>query len=165
MLWEEKEMDNSYVSMFLISKSRYFTPYQITVIRKTLLEADNDKGPLISSAPLHDPILTFLMSLFFGNYGVGMFILGKTKLALRKLILTIVSFILVITGMAIAGGDFYQGAMQGTANPQLFGLGLFFFIAGIIVAIVDAVFIIVDWTRIMKMTRDENFKLFQQAIK
>lgn len=79
-------MDAQKVDFFIISNSKYFENYHLSVIRDRLLSVDDSKWGLISSIRFKDPVLILIVSILVGGLGIDRFLIGDTGLGVGKLL-------------------------------------------------------------------------------
>lgn len=79
-------MDTQKVDMFLMTNSKYFDSYQLSIIRKILYECDESKWPQLQMVQFKDPTTSLIVSLLGGSLGIDRFIIGDTGLGIAKLI-------------------------------------------------------------------------------
>lgn len=79
-------MDSEKINMFLMSNSKNFKPEQIPYIKEKLMQLDDDKLMLLSSADFKNPTTMLIVSLLVGGLGVDRFMLGETGMGVLKLL-------------------------------------------------------------------------------
>lgn len=110
-------MDYQLVDDYIIANSKYFTETDLMKVRETLMAMDHD-GFFYEKPTYRNPIVVFVVSLFFGTLGLDRFLLGDVKGGVIKFL-----------------------------TMGLFGLWLLY-----------------DWIMIMKITKQQNYRLFQSVI-
>ena len=79
-------MEAQKVDMFIMTNAKYFESYQIQSVRERLLVLDDSKWAMISTLQLKDPIISLVISILVGHFGVDRFIIGDTGLGIGKLL-------------------------------------------------------------------------------
>ena len=98
------------VDTFVMSKSKYFTESDITVIREMLVNADDALWGQISTLQFKDPTTMLIISFLGGGLGIDRFMIGDTGLGLGKL-LTCGGF----------GGLSFRVVSRALSQPQVAG--------------------------------------------
>ncbi|HMM00464.1 MAG TPA: TM2 domain-containing protein [Bacilli bacterium] len=155
-------MDKSFVSLYLMTKGKYFEPYQVNFVRKSLIDLEDDNRITISSINLRDPLIVLLLSIFLGGLGIDMFYIGEKTRGLRKLILGVVSFVIFLVAIALVNVN--MNPYGGINSPGLRVLiGILMVVASITI-LVQMVFVIIDWFKCSELTKKKNYLLFTQAL-
>lgn len=79
-------MEAQKVDFFIMSNSKYFENYHLSVIREKLLAMDDSKWGLISTLRFKDPVLILIVSILVGTLGIDRFIIGDIGLGVGKLL-------------------------------------------------------------------------------
>jgi TM2 domain-containing membrane protein YozV len=79
-------MEAQKVDMFIMSNSKSFESYQLSVIRERLLAIDDSKWVMISTVQLKDPTTSLIISILAGSLGIDRFMIGDTGLGVGKLL-------------------------------------------------------------------------------
>ncbi len=79
-------MDANNVTLFLAQNSDRFPVESLPMIKKKLEEVDEQRFFLISSQEYRNPVIVFIISLFFGTLGIDRFLIGQTGLGIAKLL-------------------------------------------------------------------------------
>lgn len=79
-------MDQQKVDMYLMSNSKYFESHHLSLIRESLLQADESKFINIQAASLKDPTIMLVVSLLGGQLGIDRFLVGDVGLGVGKLL-------------------------------------------------------------------------------
>jgi hypothetical protein len=79
-------MDAQKVDMYLISNNKFFTPYQLGVLRDYLIKLDDSKSFALHSAELKDPTMMLIVSIIAGSLGIDRFLIGDTGMGIGKLL-------------------------------------------------------------------------------
>lgn len=79
-------MDKQKVDLFIISNSKYFTPTQLMEVRNVLNQTDDEKWILLQTMQYKDPVVSIILSVFFGQIGVDRFLIGDIGLGVGKLL-------------------------------------------------------------------------------
>ena len=79
-------MEAQKVDMFILSNGKFFESHQITAIRDKLLEMDDSKWAMLSTAQFKDPTTTLIVSIIAGTLGIDRFMIGDTGLGVGKLV-------------------------------------------------------------------------------
>ncbi len=79
-------MDSQKVDSFLITAAKFFPEEQVAIIRDRLVQTDDNKFSLLSTAQFKDPTISLLISVFAGTLGIDRFFIGDTGLGVAKLL-------------------------------------------------------------------------------
>jgi TM2 domain-containing membrane protein YozV len=79
-------MESQKVDYFIISNSKYFESYHLSVIREKLLTIDDAKWSLITTVRFKDPTLLLIVSILIGSLGIDRFLIGDIGLGMGKLL-------------------------------------------------------------------------------
>jgi TM2 domain-containing membrane protein YozV len=79
-------MEERKVDFFIMSNSKYFENYHLSVIRDRLLAMDDSKWGLISTLRFKDPVLILIVSILVGTLGIDRFLIGDIGLGVGKLL-------------------------------------------------------------------------------
>ena len=69
-----------------MSNSKYFESHQMNMIRERLLEIDDSKWAILSTAQFKDPTIILIVSILAGTLGIDRFMIGDTGLGIGKLL-------------------------------------------------------------------------------
>lgn len=78
-------MDAQKVDMYLIVNSKYFENHQLNILRERLTAMDESDWKYLQSIELKDPIISLVLSLLCGGFGVDRFFIGDIGLGVAKL--------------------------------------------------------------------------------
>ncbi len=81
-------MDAEKVNLFIATKSDMFPPESIPMIRERLEHLTPEGYMGVMAAGYTNPILSILLSIFVGEFGVDRFVIGDIGLGIGKLLLT-----------------------------------------------------------------------------
>jgi len=79
-------MEAQKVDYFIMSNSKYFESYHLSVIRDRLLAMDDSKWGLITTLHFKDPTLLLIVSILIGTLGIDRFLIGDIGLGIGKLL-------------------------------------------------------------------------------
>ena len=79
-------MDSNKVSSFLFSIQDKIPSEYVYVLRERLEAMDDDRETLLMAIDLKSPMVSLLLSLFLGVYGIDRFYIGDTTFGVLKLI-------------------------------------------------------------------------------
>lgn len=79
-------MDTNKVDLFLISNSKNFDSNQLMVLRDQIKDLDDSRWPVLQSMHFKDPVISLIISLFFGQLGIDRFLIGDVGLGVIKLL-------------------------------------------------------------------------------
>lgn len=80
------KMDVQKVDMFIMSNGKFFEGYHLSAIRDRLLQLDDSRWAMVSTAQFKDPTVMLIVSILLGGFGVDRFMLGDTGLGFGKLL-------------------------------------------------------------------------------
>ena len=140
-----------------MTKGKYFEPYQVNFVRKSLIDLEDDNRITISSINLRDPLIVLLLSIFLGGLGID-----KKKRGLRKLILGVVAFVIFLVAIALVNVN--MNPYGGINSPGLRVLiGILMVVASITI-LIQMVFVIIDWFKCSELTKKKIYLMFTQAL-
>lgn len=79
-------MDANKVDMFIMSNAKYFESHQLAPIRDRLMELDDAKWPILTTAQFKDPTTSLIVSILAGSLGIDRFMIGDTGMGIGKLL-------------------------------------------------------------------------------
>ncbi len=79
-------MELQKVDMFIMSNVKFFEGHQLNSIRERLIELDDAKWPMISTAQFKDPTTILIISILAGPLGIDRFMIGDTGIGIGKLL-------------------------------------------------------------------------------
>ena len=79
-------MEQQKVDMYLMMNNKYFPESQIGFLRERLLACDDSKAGFIQTMQFKDPIISLILSLLIGGWGIDRFYIGDTGLGIAKLV-------------------------------------------------------------------------------
>ena len=79
-------MDTNRVDMFIMSNAKYFEQVHLPVIRKAILELDDQKFNELTTIQFKDPSTSLIISILGGSLGIDRFIIGDIGLGVGKLL-------------------------------------------------------------------------------
>lgn len=79
-------MEAQKVDMFIMSNGKFFESHQMNMIRERLLDLDDSKWGMLSTAQFKDPTTTLIVSILAGSIGIDRFMIGDTGLGVGKLL-------------------------------------------------------------------------------
>ena len=79
-------MDSNKVSTFLFSVQDKIPSEYVYVLRERLEAMDDDRDVLLMTTNLKSPLISLLLSLFLGLYGIDRFYIGDTTMGVLKLL-------------------------------------------------------------------------------
>lgn len=79
-------MEETKVSTFLMTNSKYFPNSKIAVVKERLERLDDSKLTTISSIDFKEPTTILLVSIFLGTLGVDRFMIGDIGIGILKLL-------------------------------------------------------------------------------
>ena len=79
-------MDADKVNLFIATKGSNFPAESIPMIKERLLNLSSENEMAVMAMEYTNPILTIVLSVFFGELGVDRFIIGDIGLGIGKLL-------------------------------------------------------------------------------
>lgn len=79
-------MDADKVNLFIATKGSNFPAESIPMIKERLLNLPSENEMAVMAMEYTNPILTIVLSVFFGELGVDRFIIGDIGLGIGKLL-------------------------------------------------------------------------------
>ena len=79
-------MNADKVNLFIASKGDNFPSESIPLIRERLMNLSEDSELAVMAMDFTNPVLTIILSVFFGELGVDRFIIGDIGLGIGKLL-------------------------------------------------------------------------------
>ncbi len=79
-------MDAAKVDLFLLTHAKSFETHQLSFIREKLLVLDDSQWIIIQSLNIKDPMLSLIVSIVGGHFGIDRFLIGDIGLGIGKLI-------------------------------------------------------------------------------
>ena len=79
-------MDAAKVDLFLLTHSKSFETHHLSFIREKLLALDDSQWIIIQSINIKDPMLSLIISIVGGHFGIDRFLIGDIGLGIGKLI-------------------------------------------------------------------------------
>lgn len=79
-------MDSQKVDMFIMTNGKYFETHQMNMIRERLIQLDDSKWAMLSTAQFKDPTTILIISIIAGQLGIDRFMIGDTGIGVGKLL-------------------------------------------------------------------------------
>lgn len=79
-------MDAAKVDLFLLTHAKSFETHQVSFIREKLLALDDSQWIILQSLNIKDPMLSLIVSIVGGHFGIDRFLIGDIGLGIGKLI-------------------------------------------------------------------------------
>lgn len=79
-------MDAAKVDLFLLTHAKSFETHQLSFIREKLLVLDDSQWIILQSLNIKDPMLSLIVSIVGGHFGIDRFLIGDIGLGIGKLI-------------------------------------------------------------------------------
>jgi hypothetical protein len=79
-------MDAAKVDLFLLTHAKSFETHQVSFIRENLLALDDSQWIILQSLNIKDPMLSLIVSIVGGHFGIDRFLIGDIGLGIGKLI-------------------------------------------------------------------------------
>jgi TM2 domain-containing membrane protein YozV len=79
-------MDAAKVDLFLLTHAKSFETHQLSFIREKLLALDDSQWIILQSLNIKDPMLSLIISIVGGHFGIDRFLIGDIGLGIGKLI-------------------------------------------------------------------------------
>jgi len=79
-------MEQQKVDMFMMMNNKFFPESQIPFIRERLLATDESRVGMLHTMQFKDPIISLILSLLIGGWGIDRFYIGDTGLGIAKLV-------------------------------------------------------------------------------
>ena len=73
---------NPIAATWFSANKNKFNPQHQAIIQQRLEEIDDKKVAILSSVELKDPVVLFIVELFFGGFGIHRFILGDAGMGI-----------------------------------------------------------------------------------
>ena len=81
----KKKVDPQKVEMYILSHKNYFPSNKLIYLKTKMLNLDEKEFDLIYFTKLKSPDLIFLVSVFFGVFGIDRFMIKDIAIAILKL--------------------------------------------------------------------------------
>ncbi len=79
-------MDSQKIDLFTIGNSKYFKTTHLMALRPQLERIDDSQWALVQTIQHKDPVVSLIISIFFGHLGIDRFLLGDVGLGIGKLL-------------------------------------------------------------------------------
>ncbi|MFA9198185.1 TM2 domain-containing protein [Aquirufa sp. KTFRIE-69F] len=79
-------MDAAKVDLFIMTHAKSFETHQLSYIREKLLALDDSQWIILQSLNIKDPMLSLIVSIVGGHFGIDRFLIGDIGLGIGKLI-------------------------------------------------------------------------------
>ena len=79
-------MDAAKVDLFIMTHAKSFETHQLSFIREKLLALDDSQWIILQSLNIKDPMLSLIVSIVGGHFGIDRFLIGDIGLGIGKLI-------------------------------------------------------------------------------
>ena len=79
-------MDAAKVDLFLLTHAKSFETHQLSFLREKLLALDDSQWIILQSLNIKDPMLSLIVSIVGGHFGIDRFLIGDIGLGIGKLI-------------------------------------------------------------------------------
>lgn len=79
-------MDAAKVDLFLLTHAKSFETHQLSFVREKLLALDDSQWIILQSLNIKDPMLSLIVSIVGGHFGIDRFLIGDIGLGIGKLI-------------------------------------------------------------------------------
>jgi TM2 domain-containing membrane protein YozV len=114
----EKRMDAQKVDMFIMTNSKYFETNHLVWVREQLVQAEDERWPVLQMLQFKDPTTYLIISLLGGSLGIDRFMLGDTGLGVGKLltcggagIWTIIDWFMIMPATREKNMQLFQNAL------------------------------------------------------
>lgn len=79
-------MDAAKVDLFIMTHAKSFETHQLSFLREKLLALDDSQWVILQSLNIKDPMLSLIVSIVGGHFGIDRFLIGDIGLGIGKLI-------------------------------------------------------------------------------
>lgn len=79
-------MDRENLDYFMESHRKYFPEDKLLLIKSKLNRISENRFLVLTTIKFKDPIVVFIVSLFFGFFGIDRFMIGDTGMGIFKLL-------------------------------------------------------------------------------
>ena len=79
-------MDTAKVDLFIMTHAKSFETHQLSFLREKLLALDDSQWVILQSLNIKDPMLSLIVSIVGGHFGIDRFLIGDIGLGIGKLI-------------------------------------------------------------------------------
>jgi hypothetical protein len=79
-------MDAAKVDLFIMTHAKSFETHQLSFLREKLLALDDSQWIILQSLNIKDPMLSLIVSIVGGHFGIDRFLIGDIGLGIGKLI-------------------------------------------------------------------------------
>ena len=111
-------MDAQKVDMFIMTNSKYFETNHLAWVREQLVQADDERWPVLQMLQFKDPTTYLIISLLGGQLGIDRFMLGDTGIGVGKLltcggagIWTIIDWFMIMPATREKNMQLFQSAL------------------------------------------------------
>jgi hypothetical protein len=79
-------MDAAKVDLFIMTHAKSFETHQLSFLREKLLALEDSQWIILQSLNIKDPMLSLIVSIVGGHFGIDRFLIGDIGLGIGKLI-------------------------------------------------------------------------------